>query len=1199
MSVADRERSILIRYAWISKIDLHDMSATIEYLDTPPGHSKSGVDLPTISAGRGWGMFSGLEEGNIVAVGHTKMSRPVILSVIPMRPFTDDNLYNNYLDASIMSDNKYLIPKPGETVIQGKANNAFIVNKDDEVIMRASNEDQVKISGKWRALTEASEQVYKHSAAYDIRAGTIKRDINRIRTKDEDLMANFYYGDESEQVYEPIGKCLFEDGSDNKKLALARHVDFVGSAAEIHNQKPLKYNKNEALSECRIVYREFSPLYLDDEEQKLKATKNDNFFNLMKHRNNILEMADNDLAEVVYGPLVDINGVLLDINYMPLDTNINSCPKSRKETVLVDGVSISGREDIDLTMEFPTRINNATIFNFQLNTLGTDYKREMHWSLGDSGKKEFEGLVKGSISKNWAYDTALDSDIWGNVNSSDLVDSDKITGAFVPPRFQLSVDKTGAFKLHIPASSLEHPVIEWTKWDLDPTAEVTVEKGDNKNWHRTREKNKNLFDRIKRYGGELYHPMQHTSLPTIGGEFRVIEDSMASSGGFYLKNFAMVSPVGYECEIGKSTNQAETDVFDNVSGKSQNPAYCPIGQSGKIGLDGRLDISLGRDHADWKSLVADLRGGAVLRLGRMYDEQSCECHAEEPWGKAKVAKRSGKANDDKVFNDRRSLVFETDGIVTGTLGRSIEREHSLDLNTKAALRLHVGKANYGIKLDRKLIQFSRDYNPQTEYDPDSKKNMGYRYYESSRSSQSWDEFNEERHDKILANPRVIDGTYTGSSPQSFPDPKGKITPDSTNAIATRSIQGGSPREHHVGYILKNKVEESTVNARTMHWLMEEIAHVTNNSNRYQGLGPPSSSIRNSDERIILKADARDTEAGSINLNLEADALVTIRDDLDYTNLKGNRTSLRLDTSGQIAAWIGADIDDYRSLSFELDGGVQSVWGKTKSEGKSFYGTLKGGIKMLVGVDNQDVEHNTDEGLKGYPSAGEHYYNSSKKGTGKARGGRKYEEVGYHPHINKATTDEAGAVRYESTDDMWAADLNGEIHHDAIQHVDIEGTSANIKTQGSVWFTLGMNRDKESVVLDTAGSMVAQVGVDQWDRSMILHTDGSMSVYLGKEQGGDSLHVQMAGGANISIKKDDSGNAIMLGVSGNVVINIDNADKVITNIASNTVEESIVATEKVSKVITCPKTEISYTGDVDIKARSIHLQTETKGTIMDM
>jgi hypothetical protein len=381
--------------------------------------------------------------------------------------------------------------------------------------------------------------------------------------------------------------------------------------------------------------------------------------------------------------------------------------------------------------------------------------------------------------------------------------------------------------------------------------------------------------------------------------------------------------------------------------------------------------------------------------------------------------------------------------------------------------------------------------------------------------------------------------------------------------------------------------------------MEEVAHVVNNDHRTSGLGGPESSTRNSDQRLAIKMDARDTEAGSININSEADALITLRDDLDYTKLKGNRTSLRLDTSGQIVGWIGADIDDYRSISLECDGALQSVFGKTKGEGKSFYGLLKGGIKMVVGIDNEDVEHNTDEGLKGFPSAGGHLYSANRKGTGRARGGKTYAEVGYHPHINKATMEEAGATTYRPTDDMWASSLNGEQDKDAIKHVDLEGTSINVKTQGSTWFTVGMNKDKESIVLDTAGSVVSQMGVDENNRSMILHADGSMSVYIGKEKGGDSLHVQMAGGANIAIKHDGSGNAVMLGILGDVVINIDGANKVVQNIHTNTIEENIVATQKITHVINCPKTEVSYTGDVHFKSKSLHIQTEKSGTVMDV
>ena len=1197
-SVPFRDRTSLIRLAWVKHVDPETMAATIEYLDTMPGSERPKATLPTTSAGQGWGMFSGIEEGAMVAVGHTRMSQPVILTALPMQQFNDYNLYHNYKAASIMTDNVYQKPKQGQIVLQSKTDASLIVGNG--ITLTSSSKDYVKIAGDTRAFVTASEQTYLHDAAMDVRSGTTKRDIGgRIRSKDDDLTAELCFGDDLDPALRAVGiRTLESVASSEPLLAMASSVEYLGHSAEIHNQEKRNFGHNEAFAEHRELYREFSRDYLTEKEQEVKASKNDNFFNLMSSKNNSLELGDNDLIEIIKGPIIDINGVLLDINHMPLDTDIlRPCPRSEKETIKVNGVSVSGTSDDTLSYPFPTRANNAAIYSFQANTLGTDYKREMHYTLGEDGKKVFEGFSPGTISKNWAYDTALDSSIWGNVNPKDLTDSLDNKGAHLDPLFQFTIDKNGAFKLHVPASSLEHPVAEWTKYDFDDAAEVSVEKDDGQNHYRTKEKNKNLFDRVMRYGGELFHAMHQTSMPTVGADFRVIEHTFSGEGGPVHKHYAMISPVGVSPEEGKATRQSETNLFDNNGGKSQNPAYCPIGQSGKISLDGRLDISMGRDHADWKSLVADLRGGAVLRIGRMYDEQSCECVADSPWGTSNVKQRSGKANDDGVFNDRRSVVFETDGVVTGTLGRSIERELSLDLNAKAGMRFHVGKANYGVKLSRKLVQFSRDYDPEVQYDPASKKNMGYRYFESSQPTDTWDENKEDRHDKIAFNPRYIDGTFKGFDPSTLSDNSGaKATPSATNAVATRSIDGGAAKEHHQpGHTLDAPVPSDRANARTMHWLMEEIANVVNNRHRSASLGESDSSVRNTDPRLAMKMDARDSEAGSININAEAGALITLRDDLDYGNLRGNRTSLRLDTSGQIAAWVGADIDDYRSISLECDGAMQSVFGKTKAEGKSIYGLLKGGIKMVIGLDNGNVEHNTDEGLLGFPSPGKHAYDSGISGTGKAKGGKLYSEVGYHPHINQATTALAGAVEYEPTDSWWASSLNGGSDCAAIQHVDLEGTSANIKTQGSTWFTMGMNADKESVVLDTAGSLVAQVGVDQWNRSGIIHCDGSMSVYLGKESGGDSLHVQMAGGANIAIKADASGNAVMVGIHGDVTINIDGATNVITNISTQNYSEQITAV-KINRVYCCDATEETYSGTYKVVAKSFDFQTTGTGTV---
>jgi hypothetical protein len=392
-----------------------------------------------------------------------------------------------------------------------------------------------------------------------------------------------------------------------------------------------------------------------------------------------------------------------------------------------------------------------------------------------------------------------------------------------------------------------------------------------------------------------------------------------------------------------------------------------------------------------------------------------------------------------------------------------------------------------------------------------------------------------------------------------------------------------------------KLEDSVVKARTKHGAMEEVAHVVNNRHREAGLGDSplqTDGPRNNDERLPIKADTRDSEGNSATINTEADVLLTIRDNLDYANQKGNRTSLRLDTSGQVVAWLGADIDDYRSLSMELDGGIQAAVGKTKTEGKSLNGLFKGGLKLIVGMDNENVEHNTDEGLKGYPSEGERAYTTNQAnttGTGQAKGGKKYEKVGYHPHIDYATQDKAGAINYIPWDDTWATDKK------AIQHVDLEGTSINLKTLGSTWFTLGQNKDQESMVVDTAGSVVSQIGVDKFDRSLILHADGSVNAYVGKsKEHGNSLHIQTAGGTEIVLREDDNGDSLLLTASGNVKVAIGNqanpAPVVHVSVHADEYYEEIFSKGDVKQYISAPKVVMQTTGEYHVFAKSFTTHT---------
>ncbi len=1157
-----------------------DGTYDISYGDNSPYQIRKGVTSLLPGAGFGGGLHTAYAPGEVVGVIHATYGIPYIIGGLPLASYKD-GVDQNTGQRSVFHST-YRTGKPGDHILSsgsgGDAAVAVLAN-GSVVIDGPTGEDYFKLSPDTRSTTLVSRKHYHATDAFNLRAGSTKRDMYRITNKDEDLRLDLEKGDDADRIALTVG-------AKAKHLALRTTVEFAGKNSKDMNQAPINKSKNEGLAECRIVYREFAASYLDPLDDQIKAEdENRNFYRKVYLRSNTLELADNDLAEIVYGPLVDINGLVLDINHMPIHAD-DSASHAEINTVLLEGVSVSGTQEDKLSKAYPTLLNNATVLNIRINTLGTDYKREMHHSDGKDGARRFEGLAKGQISKNWAYDTALDSDIWSNINPDDLNELKSNKGAFLPPIFDFSVDKNGTFKLHVPASSLTHSIAEWTKYDLDETAEVSIQSSPEENHVRSKTKNLELFQRIKRYGGELYHPVHQTSLNTIGGELRVLTDNVG------VKHYAMLSPVGANAETGTASSQEKTDLFDNASGDSHTKAYCPIGQSAKISLDGRMDLSIGRDHADWKSLVADLRGGAILRLGRMYDVQPCECQAEAPWGDTKVAARSGKSSQEKIFNDRRSLVFETDGSITGTIGRSIERELSLDLNMKAGLKLHIGKANYGISLRRKLIHYFRDYNPNTTFDIDSKINVGYRFFDSSQSTETWDEFDEERHDKIAYNPRLIDGTFKGAEPQPFPDGKGKQTPESTNKIADRSLEAADPKNHHEpNNVINKKLTDEVRKARIKHGLFEEVAHVVNNRHRSQGLGSYDSETRNNDERLTLKADARDTEAGSININTEADVLLTIRDDLDYTYRKGNRTSLRLDTSGQVIAWLGADIDDYRSLSLECDGAIQTTVGKTKYEGKSLYGLLKGGIKLIVGKDNEDVEHNTDEGLQGYPSSNSDYQYSSEAnpdGTGPANGGKKYEKVGYHPHIDQATRQAAGAEEPRPHKDDYAT------WQAAIQQVNYEGTSLNLKTLGSNWLTLGMNKDKESLVLDTAGSVIAQIGVDKKNRSAIIHCDGSMSAYFGKDNrpggdGGRSLNVQMAGGAHISIKPgntktndfgdSNTGDGLILAVSGNVKIVVLESDSVQVDITTKKYHEQIHATDAIDFVYDAPEIRQTYNGNL--------------------
>jgi hypothetical protein len=206
---AERTRRALLDVAQVISVDNTNQTATIAYLDSP-GSDTPGIALPTTAAGSGWGISSGIQKDAYVLVGHGVQSKPYILGVIPPRAFFSDAVFETTENASILKQNVAEAPGPGVISAQSSDNSRLIL--DRAATLAASSEDYIKVDGSTRSFVVSSEQAYIHTASFDERSGTTKRDINRVRKGDDDLYINQYTSEELDTILEPVGKVMFEDG---------------------------------------------------------------------------------------------------------------------------------------------------------------------------------------------------------------------------------------------------------------------------------------------------------------------------------------------------------------------------------------------------------------------------------------------------------------------------------------------------------------------------------------------------------------------------------------------------------------------------------------------------------------------------------------------------------------------------------------------------------------------------------------------------------------------------------------------------------------------------------------------------------------------------------------------------------------------------------------------------------------------------
>lgn len=336
------------------------------------------VPIPHFAGNGNAGIFYGLTAGTrVVAMFTSAKSRDVtvIAGLIP-KP----NLYSPVFrqrKSSDMPSGTMAYPnlQENELVLRGDKGSQIFLNNAGDVNITGVNGGGVYLKNNQArsSFLVAAEDIVHYSNASKVIAGPVRRMSGTQR--------NLFPKPDLTQTP------LFADP--NYASRTIPYGFFLGSRPLRRSYQNRK--RNPEIAEYRMVINEFSTDYMftgfDDEvrrvDNSLKMFDNSETYARNREQGNTLHLAEHELIEVIGGNVVDINGQVLDINYRPLSygTDSNKVPS----------------QQIAINYDRARRISRRGIgYHFQLatNTRSTDPSQTQSNFVFDVDK---EGILKINI----------------------------------------------------------------------------------------------------------------------------------------------------------------------------------------------------------------------------------------------------------------------------------------------------------------------------------------------------------------------------------------------------------------------------------------------------------------------------------------------------------------------------------------------------------------------------------------------------------------------------------------------------------------------------------------------------------------------------------------------------------------------------------------------------------------------------------
>jgi len=582
----------ILRVGTVTAVDYESQICTFKMYDRVEQQEWRAA-LPHPAPGDGFGVFTHIEPGCLVLVGWGNREQPFIVSCVPNNSFSRDITSSVFTDNIRSDSSAYPSLREAEVAISGKDGNLIHLTNDGCIDVRFGG--SCLFLDHTDKVTLATEVTTTRTESSLTRSGIILRDLRNRSTTEEE--------------------------TEDKQIALD-HFRYLSGVSRDPFFSPvlqtsgltkgfIEQIRNPPYTEERKIIREFGHEYMvgtiDEEKER---TKEENDFSFLFQPNSRTE-TDYDvlnlnvenpglLIESVQGTLVDIYGNLLDLN-----RNIIRFPSDEE-----------GRKNIDKRLPQLSVLNRRSV--------------KLHYEI--NSKKNVDGEV-----------------------AVDVLDGPDIPNGHVHSRWSIDVDAEGLTKLNIPASSNIGNIPLLSRYVTTHLKKKTKDIDVDPNEDRPTQDILHLgFGDVGGDGvaiPEVYSPSDLAGAGLI--KYRTAYHDIIYTAGKALEGQAVPGAPGQppfdpdgapsEGDIGDASDAADDAPPPTAPGPSSPGESVPAlqafidntipdadttespnagGRSLHANLDGSLELNIGRDSVDHKSVVLDTSGGIVSRIGRLKDESN-------------------------------------------------------------------------------------------------------------------------------------------------------------------------------------------------------------------------------------------------------------------------------------------------------------------------------------------------------------------------------------------------------------------------------------------------------------------------------------------------------------------------------------------------------------------------------------------------